>query len=50
MGGNTSRYAWLINEAVFRQGHPKGVACEPLTAAGKETLIYAQGGAMTHWA
>ena len=21
----------------FRQGHPKGVACEPLTATGKET-------------
>ena len=33
----------------FRQGHPKGVACEPLTATAKETLIYAQGGAKTHW-
>jgi hypothetical protein len=34
----------------FRQGHPKGVACEPLTATTKETLIYAQGRVMTHWA
>ena len=36
--------------AYFRQGHPKGVACEPLTATTKETLFYAQGGTKTHWA
>lgn len=34
----------------FRQGHPKGVACEPLMATIKETLFYAQGGRKTHWA
>ncbi|WP_255533934.1 hypothetical protein [Polynucleobacter bastaniensis] len=39
-----------VQAVYFRQGHPKGVACAPLTATGKETLIYAQGGAMTHWA
>ena len=31
----------------FRQGHPKGVACEPLMATGKETLFYAQGDTRT---
>ena len=35
---------------VFRQGRPKEVACEPLTATTKETLIYAQGGRKAHWA
>jgi hypothetical protein len=35
---------------VFRQGRPKGVACAPLMATTKETLPYAQGGAMTFWA
>ena len=39
-----------IQEVYFRQGHPKGVACEPLTAATKETLFYAQGGRKAHWA
>ena len=50
MGENIHRYALLINEAVFRQGLPKGVACEPLTATDKETLFYAQGGKKAHWA
>ena len=33
---------------LFRQGRPVGRACKPLTGTVKETLFYAQGGAMTH--
>jgi len=40
----------ILPRHTFLQWHPKGVACAPLTATTKETLFYAQGGAMTHWA
>ena len=40
----------ILPRYTFRQGHPKGVACEPLMGTTKETHLYAQGGAMTHWA
>ncbi|WP_397392582.1 hypothetical protein [Polynucleobacter sp.] len=40
----------VLKGVYFRQGHPKGVACAPLTATIKETLFYAQGGRLAHWA